>query len=231
VTNKGRHRSLPLGASRVIESKGSIVRSQPARPGARICQLTRHCRRGLANRLTRSAANNISVGRNGRINVLSAPGFYVVPGSTVKRMIEDNEKQVFDAVEADRLHGSGNTLNPDSYFLRYPDRPGARISCCQPMSACGSKKRHQMDIEFPGKQGQQLSPSVGSADSKRSQDRLSASLYREIVNQCYAHCRLCRVGDRAYFPQTLQRNPRRDRNLGNRPYNRPVAFISKLEAS
>ena len=60
--------------------------------------------------------------------MLSVPAFYVVPGSTVKRMIEDNKKQVFDAVEATyRLHGSGNTLNPDSYFLRYPDRPGARI--------------------------------------------------------------------------------------------------------
>jgi N-[(2S)-2-amino-2-carboxyethyl]-L-glutamate dehydrogenase len=60
--------------------------------------------------------------------VPSAPTFYVVPGSTVKRVIDDNKKQVFDAVEAAyRLHGSGNTLNPDSYFLRYPDRPSARI--------------------------------------------------------------------------------------------------------
>src|SRR5207344_333945 len=58
----------------------------------------------------------------------SAPTFYVVPGSTVKRVIDDNKKQVFDAVEAAyRLHGSGNALNPDSYFLRYPDKPSARI--------------------------------------------------------------------------------------------------------
>src|SRR6478752_10664867 len=58
----------------------------------------------------------------------SAPTFHVVPGSTVKRVIDDNKKQVFDTVEAAyRLHGSGNTLNPDSYFLRYPDRPSARI--------------------------------------------------------------------------------------------------------
>ena len=60
--------------------------------------------------------------------MLSAPTFYVVPGSAVKRVIDDNKKQVFDAVEAAyRLHGSGDTLNPDSYFLRYPDRPSARI--------------------------------------------------------------------------------------------------------
>jgi hypothetical protein len=109
--------------------------------------------------------------------MLSAPAFYVVPGSTVKRMIEDNKKQVFDAVEADRLQGPGNTLNPDSYFLRYPDRLGARIIALPAHVGVRFKKPHQMDIEFPGKQGQQLSPSVGSADSERSQDRLSAGLY------------------------------------------------------
>jgi N-[(2S)-2-amino-2-carboxyethyl]-L-glutamate dehydrogenase len=60
--------------------------------------------------------------------VQSAPTFYVVPGSVVRCVIDDNRKQVFDAVEAAyRLHGSGDTLNPDSYFLRYPDRPSARI--------------------------------------------------------------------------------------------------------
>jgi len=81
----------------------------------------------------------------------SAPTFHVVPGSTVKRVIDGNKKQVFDAVEAAyRLHGSGNTLNPDSYFLRYPDRPSARINrVASPSRRCGSKKRHQMDIEFP----------------------------------------------------------------------------------
>jgi hypothetical protein len=71
------------------------------------------------------------------------------------------------------------------------------------MSAVRFKKAASMDIEFPEKQTQQLSPSVGSADSERSQDGLSAGLYRGIVNQCYAHCRLCPGGDRAYFPQTL----------------------------
>jgi 2,3-diaminopropionate biosynthesis protein SbnB len=60
--------------------------------------------------------------------VPSAPTFYVIPGSTVKCVIDHNKKQVFDAVEAAyRLHGSGDSLNPDSYFLRYPDNPSARI--------------------------------------------------------------------------------------------------------
>jgi 2,3-diaminopropionate biosynthesis protein SbnB len=60
--------------------------------------------------------------------VQSAPIFYVVPGSTVKRIIDENKQQVFDAVEeAYRLHGGGNSINPDSYFLLYPDNPSARI--------------------------------------------------------------------------------------------------------
>ena len=58
----------------------------------------------------------------------AAPTFYVVPGSGVRRAIEENRQRVFDAVEnAYRLHSSGKTINPDSYFLRYPDRPSSRI--------------------------------------------------------------------------------------------------------
>ena len=57
----------------------------------------------------------------------SAPTFYVVPGSPVKCAIDDNKVLVFDAVEAACcLHGSENTLNPNS---RYPDRPSARMRC------------------------------------------------------------------------------------------------------
>jgi len=60
--------------------------------------------------------------------VVAAPTFYVVPGSTVKTVIDENRGRIFDAVEAAyRLHASGDTINPDSYFLRYPDRPSARI--------------------------------------------------------------------------------------------------------
>ena len=58
----------------------------------------------------------------------AAPIFYVVPGPVVKRVIDANKKQVFDAVEAAyRLHAAGEAVNPDSYFLRYPDKPSARI--------------------------------------------------------------------------------------------------------
>ena len=58
----------------------------------------------------------------------SAPTFYVVPGAAVNRAIDGNRAEVFAAVEtAYRLHGAGDSVNPDSYFLRYPDNPSARI--------------------------------------------------------------------------------------------------------
>ena len=60
--------------------------------------------------------------------MLSAPTFCVVPGSAVKHVIEGNRKTIFNAVEAAyRLHAAGGTVNPDSNFLRYPDKPSARI--------------------------------------------------------------------------------------------------------
>ena len=58
----------------------------------------------------------------------AAPTFYVVSSSAVKNVIDDHRDQVFDAVEtAYRLHAAGEAINPDSYFLRYPNRPSARI--------------------------------------------------------------------------------------------------------
>jgi ornithine cyclodeaminase len=59
---------------------------------------------------------------------MAAPTFHVVPGSKVKEVIDRNRKQVLEAVEAAyRLLAAGDAINPDSYFLRYPDKPSARI--------------------------------------------------------------------------------------------------------
>ncbi len=61
-------------------------------------------------------------------DVATAPTFYVVPGSAVKRAIESNRSGVFAAVKrAYRLHAAGDSVNPDSYFLRFPEKPTARI--------------------------------------------------------------------------------------------------------
>ena len=57
-----------------------------------------------------------------------APTFHVVPGTAVSAAIEGNRQGVFEAIEAAyRLHDHGESVNPDSYFLRYPDKPKARI--------------------------------------------------------------------------------------------------------
>ena len=60
--------------------------------------------------------------------MLSAPTFSVVDGSTVNDIIDANKPGIFDTVEAAyRLHDAGDTINPDSYFLRYPENPCSRI--------------------------------------------------------------------------------------------------------
>ncbi|GHF80840.1 2,3-diaminopropionate biosynthesis protein SbnB [Kitasatospora xanthocidica] len=56
------------------------------------------------------------------------PTFAVIPGSQVNQVLRGREKQVIELVEeAYRLHGTGLTVNPPSYFLRFPDRPDSRI--------------------------------------------------------------------------------------------------------
>ena len=53
--------------------------------------------------------------------------FDVIPGSVVRQLLGDR-KAVIDVVQsAYRQHGRGLTTNPDSYFLRFPDKPSSRI--------------------------------------------------------------------------------------------------------
>jgi len=62
------------------------------------------------------------------VSTLTVPPFAVVPGAQVQRALQGREKQVVELVEATyRLHGAGDSVNPPSYFLRFPDRPSARI--------------------------------------------------------------------------------------------------------
>ncbi|CAM5422510.1 2,3-diaminopropionate biosynthesis protein SbnB [Streptomyces avidinii] len=56
------------------------------------------------------------------------PSFSVISGAQVADVLTGHEKQVTAMVEqAYRLHGEGLTVNPDSYFLRFPERPSSRI--------------------------------------------------------------------------------------------------------
>jgi ornithine cyclodeaminase len=59
---------------------------------------------------------------------LTVPPFAVVPGAQVQSALHGREKEIVELVEATyRLHGAGDSVNPPSYFLRFPDRPSARI--------------------------------------------------------------------------------------------------------
>jgi N-[(2S)-2-amino-2-carboxyethyl]-L-glutamate dehydrogenase len=59
---------------------------------------------------------------------LTVPPFAVIPGAQVRRVLAGHEKQIVELVEATyRLHGAGDSVNPPSYFLRFPDRPASRI--------------------------------------------------------------------------------------------------------
>ena len=61
-------------------------------------------------------------------DTLMIPEFGVVPAASVRRTLAGAEKQVIELVElAYRQHGEQQTVNPPSYFLRFPDRPSARI--------------------------------------------------------------------------------------------------------
>ncbi|MFC0861841.1 2,3-diaminopropionate biosynthesis protein SbnB [Sphaerimonospora cavernae] len=54
--------------------------------------------------------------------------FEVVPGEAVLSILHDNRSEVLDIVARAYLaHHAGQTVNPDSYFLRFPDKPESRI--------------------------------------------------------------------------------------------------------
>ena len=56
------------------------------------------------------------------------PSFAVVSGGQVQHSLEGREKQIVELVESTyRLHCAGDSVNPPSYFLRFPDRPTSRI--------------------------------------------------------------------------------------------------------
>ncbi len=59
---------------------------------------------------------------------VGVPPFAVISGGQVKHALQGKEKKVVELVEETyRVHGAGGSVNPPSYFLRFPDRPSSRI--------------------------------------------------------------------------------------------------------
>ena len=70
----------------------------------------------------------------------TVPQFAVISGTQVQRVLQGQEKEIVELVAATyRLHGAGDSVNPPSYFLRFPDRPSARIIAL-PASIGGSTR-------------------------------------------------------------------------------------------
>jgi 2,3-diaminopropionate biosynthesis protein SbnB len=58
----------------------------------------------------------------------TTPPFAVISGAQVRQALRGRELWIVDLVEtAYRLHSAGDSVNPPSYFLRFPDRPSSRI--------------------------------------------------------------------------------------------------------
>jgi ornithine cyclodeaminase len=56
------------------------------------------------------------------------PAFAVITGETVHKIINSDYRKIVEITkEAYMAHGTGNTVNPNSYFLRFPEKPNARI--------------------------------------------------------------------------------------------------------
>ncbi|MBW2271459.1 MAG: 2,3-diaminopropionate biosynthesis protein SbnB [Deltaproteobacteria bacterium] len=59
---------------------------------------------------------------------ISVPSFAVISGAQVQKALSGRENQIVELVETSyRLHCAGDSVNPPSYFLAFPDRPSSRI--------------------------------------------------------------------------------------------------------
>lgn len=72
------------------------------------------------------------------------PSFSVISGAQVHGLLSGRERRVVALIEDTyRLHGEGSTVNPDSYFLRFPEQPSDRIIAL-PASLRGGVNVHGM---------------------------------------------------------------------------------------
>ena len=115
----------------------------------------------------------------------TVPPFAVIPGAQVRQALRGREKQIVELVEATyRLHGAGDSVNPPSYFLRFPDRPTARIIAL-PASLGGPDRVDGLKwiSSFPGERGHGHPARLRGADPERPRHRLPVRLPGELDHQ------------------------------------------------
>jgi 2,3-diaminopropionate biosynthesis protein SbnB len=73
-------------------------------------------------------ANGSAAAESAMSGPITVPPFSVISGAQVRRALQGREREIVDLVEAAyRLHSAGDSVNPPSYFLQFPDRPSSRI--------------------------------------------------------------------------------------------------------
>lgn len=71
---------------------------------------------------------------------MTNPTFSIVSGKAIADLLDDSHSDIVQVVrETYLLHHREQTINPDSYFLRFRDRPEARIIAL-PAALCGEEK-------------------------------------------------------------------------------------------
>jgi N-[(2S)-2-amino-2-carboxyethyl]-L-glutamate dehydrogenase len=59
---------------------------------------------------------------------LSDQKFSIISGSIVDKILHTDYNKVVEIIEQAYIeHGAGRSINPDSYFLKFPDKPESRI--------------------------------------------------------------------------------------------------------
>ena len=122
---RGAHRPRALAARRPAAGGQHPHRAQPG--------TLRRAARGARRAGRPGAPGRLLPGHRGDRPMsapaaLAVPPFAVIPGGQVQQALAGRERQVAELVEATyRLHGAGDSVNPPSYFLRFPDRPSDRI--------------------------------------------------------------------------------------------------------
>lgn len=76
----------------------------------------------------RSSTPQAAQAPSGTPQPATVPPFAVISGAQVQQVLQGREGAIVELIaDTYRLHGAGDSVNPPSYFLRFPDRPSSRI--------------------------------------------------------------------------------------------------------